>query len=135
VGLNLDLVGAALTRWIPLKGHLTGVGIKIKFAGTEEGQKFRSRLEAAGIIKVTREDPLNIRPGRETEFFRAVVDQYVLDWREEKGHEGCIKGGTKGTGYDPETMADVLRAYPSAYLQVMAAVAEEDAFFVTGPDS
>jgi len=142
MGLNLDQIGQEKTRWLPLQGHLAGVEIQIRFVGTEDSQKFHSRMEADGIIRVTREDPMHINAGREAAFFKAIAARYVVDWREDEAWRAehpdappaISRNGPKGTAFDVDDMASVLRFYPSAYRQLMSACAEEDAFFVNGHD-
>jgi len=129
--LDLDDLNRPRTRWIALEGHLAGVEILVRFYGTEATQKFRNRMESDGIIKVTRDNPLSVNPGREGAFFEALAARYVVDWREAEGHEGAIK--PQGAPFDAKKMGAVLRAYPSAYELVMREVAKEDSFFPDEP--
>jgi hypothetical protein len=122
--LDLDDTKRQKTRWVPFDGHLDGVEILVEFFGTEEAQKFRNRLEADGITKSTRDDPLKINPGREAAFFRAIAARYVRDWR------GSITPA--GSAYDAEKMGAVLAAYPRAFEILMKAVGDENGFFVVG---
>lgn len=122
--LDLDDAKRPKTRWIPFDGHLAGVEILVQFHGTEETQKFRSRLESDGIVRVTKDDPLKVSPGRELAFFRAMAARYVLDWR------GDIR--PEGAAYSAEKMGDVLAAYPRAFEVLMKAVADENGFFGDG---
>jgi hypothetical protein len=77
---------------------------------------------------------MHINAGREAAFFRSIAKQYVLDWKEDETWRAAhpdkppaIK--PEGAAFDVEQMSKVLRYYPSAYRQLMAALADENAFF------
>lgn len=135
--LDLDDAKRPKKRWVPFDGHLAGVEILVRFFGTEDTQRFRNRLQSEGIISVTKDDPLRINTGREAAFFREIAKQYVLDWRVAEGYPpSTIRSDEHPEGpapYDTEKMADVLRAYPSAFAMVMSSVGNEAGFF--GPGS
>lgn len=129
--LDLDDAKRPKKRWVAFDGHLTGVEILVQFFGTEDTQRFRNRLQSEGIVTVTKDDPLKINIGREAAFFREIAKKYVLDWRVAEGYPpDTIK--PEGTAYDAEKMADVLRAYPSAFNLVMRSVGDENGFFGLG---
>lgn len=134
--LDLDDAKRPKKRWVPFDGHLTGVEILIQFFGTQDTQRFRNRLQSEGIIKVTKDDPLNVNPGREAAFFLEIAKKYILDWRVAEGFPpDTIKSDEHPNGgapYTAQKMADVLAAYPSAFSLVMRSVGDENGFFGPG---
>lgn len=133
--LDLDDAKRPKKRWVAFDGHLIGVEILVQFFGTEDSQRFRNRLQSEGIITVTKDDPLKINIGREAAFFREIAKKYVLDWRVAEGFPPeTIRSDEhpEGAPYDAEKMADVLRAYPSAFTLVMRSVGDENGFFGLG---
>ena len=123
--LDLQSVGTERTRWVSLDGHLAGVEILVRSVSPQEGRRFHSRLMSLGIVRVNRDNPFDVAPGREAAFFQAMAEQYVLDWR------GDIQ--PEGTKYSADAMGKVLAAYKRAFDALVGAIAEEDAFFEPRP--
>ena len=124
--LDLDSTGNERTRWVSLDGHLAGVDILVRSVTPAEARRFYNRLQSQGIVKANKDNPLDVAPGRETAFFRAMAEQYVIDWR------GDIT--PKDAPYSIDKMGAVLGAYSRAFSALLAAIGEEDAFFESRPE-
>ena len=122
-----NLNGHARTRWVQMHGHLEGFEILVKLSSPKEARRFHNRLVQHGIVKETRDNPFDVQAGREADFFRALAEQYIVDWR------GDIK--PEGTPYDVEKMGQVLGAYRRAFDRLMEVIGEEDAFFEPAPSA
>jgi hypothetical protein len=115
------------SRWVALHGHLEGVELLVKMASPKEARRFHARLLQHSIVRETRDNPFDVVAGREKDFFRAMAEMYVLDWR------GNIK--PEGTKYSVDTMGKVLGAYRRAFERLMEVIGEEDAFFEPAPSA
>jgi hypothetical protein len=114
--IDLNGLDEPHTRWV----SFGGVEFLLKYASPRESDKFRRSLMAKGIMR-QKDGGLEINAGRESDFYRAFAEQYVLDWR------GQIRPA--GTAYTPELMARVLAGHGGILRAIQEAISEDEAFF------
>ena len=114
--IDLNGMDEAKTRWV----SFGGVEFLLKYASPRESDRFRRTLMAKGIMR-QKDGTVEINVGRESDFYRAFAEQYVLGWR------GQIR--PDGTAYSPGEMAKVLAGHGGILRAIQEAIAEDEAFF------
>ena len=119
--LDLGAIEQPRTKWVAFGG----VEFLLKYASPHENDQFRRRLRQDGIIRTGKNGEIDVAPGREQAFYRAMADQYVMDWR------GNITD-PDGNGYTAEKMAKVLEYHGGILVAIQEAVSEHESFFGNG---
>ena len=114
--IDLNGLDEPRTRWV----SFGGVEFLLKYASPRESDKFRRWLLSKDIMR-HKDGTIEIRAGREMEFYRAFATQYVLDWR------GQIR--PEGTAYSADGMAKILAGRGDVLRAIQEAISEDEAFF------
>jgi len=114
--IDLNGLDEPKTRWV----SFGGVEFLLKYASPRESDRFRRALMAKGIMR-QKDGTVEINVGRESDFYRAFAEQYVLGWR------GQIR--PEGTAYTPDGMAKVLSGHGGILRAIQEAISEDEAFF------
>lgn len=109
-------------RWVQF-GEL---GFLVRYASPQETDRFRAKLTRNGIARHDRESGFQINIGRERDFYKAIAEQYVLDWR------GNILIAGKTEPYSVENMAKILGGHGGVLAAIQRAIQDDDAFFGNG---
>lgn len=121
MGIDLDRLDAPKQRWIGLPVPLAGVEILLKHCSPRDGERFRQKLVRDGVLRSARSDGWDINQGRQDDFFAALCQWFILDWRGDITPEGAP--------YDAFKMGRVLGASNSIFEYVTKHMTDDMTFF------
>lgn len=69
----------------------------VQYRNAMQTDSFRRRIQAKGIAKFTRDGRFEANPGRQLDWFIALAEFYVTDWRQVK-YDGKSEYSAEGMG-------------------------------------
>ena len=119
--LDLDTITQPRTRWL----DCGGVEFCVKYSSPKQSEQFRRGLIARGIARMNKGE-FEVNPGREMDWFKALSEAYVLDWR------GNIRSADpEKAKYSAERMADVMANHGGVLQAILKAITEAEDFFTS----